>query len=90
MVRRVREIPSFGGVVSPRAASVGFHVDEYLRAKGSHGSSIKREGSFERFVGGEEGVLTTRAEHVEGGIALFGEAAPVCNGEGLWEAGNAR
>jgi hypothetical protein len=41
-------------------------------------------------VGGEEGVLTTRAEHVEGGIALFGEAAPVCNGEGLWEAGDSR
>ena len=31
----------------------------------------------------------TRAEHVERGIALLGEAAPVCNGEGLREAGNA-
>ena len=32
----------------------------------------------------------TGAEHVEGGVALLGEAAPVCNGEGLEEAGNAR
>ena len=32
----------------------------------------------------------TQAEHAEGGVALLGEAAPVCNGEGLWEAGNAR
>ncbi len=32
----------------------------------------------------------TRAEHVEGGIALLGEEAPVPNGEGLREAGNAR
>jgi hypothetical protein len=65
-------------------------VDENFRAEGCHGSSVEREGAFKRFVGGEEGVLTTRAEHVEGGIALFGEAAPVRNGEGLWEAGNAR
>ena len=89
VVWRVGEIPSFGGVVSPRAASVGFHVDENLHAEGSHGSCVEREGAFERFVGGEEGVLTTRAEHVEGGIALFCEAAPVRNWEGLWEAGNA-
>ena len=59
-------------------------------AEGCHGSGIEGEGPFECFVGSEEGVLTTRAEHVEGGIALFGEAAPVCNGEGLWEAGDAR
>ena len=90
VVWRVGKIPSFGGVVSPRAASVGFHVDENFRAEGSHGSSVEREGTFERFVGREEGVLTTRAEHVEGGIALLGESAPVCNREGLWEAGNAR
>jgi hypothetical protein len=32
----------------------------------------------------------TRAEHVEGGVALLGEAAPVCNGERLGEAGDAR
>ena len=32
----------------------------------------------------------TRAKHVEGGVALLGEAAPVRNGEGLREAGNAR
>ena len=32
----------------------------------------------------------TVAEHVEGGAALLGEAAPVCNGEGLEEAGDAR
>ena len=90
MVWRVGKIPSFGGVVSPRAALVGFHVDENFHAKGSHGSSVEGEGAFERFVGGEEGVLTTWAEHVEGDVALFGEAAPVRNGEGLWEAGNAR
>ena len=51
VVWRVGEIPSFGGVVSPRAASVGFHVDENFRAEGSHGSSIEREGAFECFVG---------------------------------------
>ena len=51
VVWRVGKIPSFGGVVSPRAASVGFHVDENFRAEGSHGSSIEREGAFERFVG---------------------------------------
>ena len=32
----------------------------------------------------------TGAKHVEGGVALPGEAAPVCNGEGLGEAGDAR
>ena len=90
VVWRVGEIPRFGGVVSPRAALVGFHVDENLHAEGSHGSSIEKEGAFKCFGGGEEGVLMTRAEHVECGIALFGEAAPVRNGEGLWEAGNAR
>jgi hypothetical protein len=52
VVWRMGKIPSFGGVVSPRAASVGFHVDENFRAEGSHGSSIEREGAFERFVGG--------------------------------------
>jgi hypothetical protein len=55
VVWRVGEIPSFGGVVSPRAASVGFHVDENLRAEGSHGSCVEREGAFERFVGGGGG-----------------------------------
>ena len=30
------------------------------------------------------------AEHVEGGVALLGEAAPVRNGGGLEEASNAR
>ena len=38
VVWRVVEIPRFGGMVSPRAASVGFHVDKNLRAEGSHGS----------------------------------------------------
>ena len=52
VVWRVGKIPSFGGVVSPRAASVGFHVDENFHAEGSHGSSIEREGAFKRFVGG--------------------------------------
>ena len=51
VVWRVGKIPSFGGVVSPRAASVGFHVDENFRAEGSHGSSVEREGAFESFVG---------------------------------------
>jgi len=70
--------------------SVGFHVDENFCAEGCHGSGVKREGTFECFVGREEWVSTTRAEHVEGGVALLGEAAPVRNGEGLWEAGYAR
>jgi hypothetical protein len=41
-------------------------------------------------MGREEAVLSTGAEHVEGGITLFGEAAPVRNGEGLWEASDAQ
>ena len=84
------KIPSFGGVVSPSASSVGFHVNKNLRAEGSHGRSVAREGAFESFVGRKEGVLSTGAEHVEGGITLLGEAAPVRNGEGLREAGVAR
>ncbi len=84
------KIPSFGGMVSPVASSVGFHVNKNLRAKGSHGCSVEREGAFESFVGREKGVLSTGAEHVEGGITLLGEAAPVRNGEGLREAGDAR
>ena len=51
VVWRVGKIPSFGGVVFPRAASIGLHVDENLRAERSHGSSVKRETAFERFVG---------------------------------------
>jgi hypothetical protein len=51
VVWRVGQIPCFGGVVSPSAASVGFHVDENFRAEGSHGSSVEREGAFESFVG---------------------------------------
>jgi hypothetical protein len=51
VVWRMGKIPSFGGVVSPCATSVGFHVDENLRAEGSHGSSVEREGAFESFVG---------------------------------------
>jgi hypothetical protein len=77
-------------VVSPSAALVGFLVNKNLHAKGSHGHSVEREGAFKSFVGGEEGVLSTGAEHVEGGITLFGEAAPVRNGEGLREAGDAQ
>jgi hypothetical protein len=86
------KIPSFGGMLllSPSAASVGFRVNKNLRAEGSHGRSVEREGAFESFVGQEEGVLATGAEHVEGGITLLGEAAPVRNGEGLWEGGDAR
>ena len=38
VVWRMGKIPSFGGMVSPRAALVGFHVDKNLRAEGSHGS----------------------------------------------------
>ena len=41
-------------------------------------------------MGQKKGVLMTRVEHVEGGVALLGEAAPVRNGEGLGEAGDAR
>jgi hypothetical protein len=33
--------------------------------------------------------MATGAEHVECGITLFGEVAPVCNGEGLVKASNA-
>jgi len=40
-------------------------------------------------MGQKEGVLTTGADHVEGGNALLGEAAPR-NGEGLGEAGDVR
>ena len=47
VVWRVGKIPCFGGVVSPRAASVGFHVNENPRAEGSQGSSVEREGAFE-------------------------------------------
>ena len=84
------KIPSFGGMVSPSAALVGFHVNKNLCAQRSHGGSVEREVTFERFVGQKEGVLMTGAEHVEGGVALLGEAAPVRNGEGLGEAMSTR
>ncbi len=44
VVGRMGKILSFGGVVSPSAASVGFHVNKNLHAEGSHGRSVEREG----------------------------------------------
>ncbi len=49
---------------------------------------IEGECAFKGFVCQEEGVLATWAKHVEGGVVLGGESAPVGDGEGLWEPYN--
>ena len=90
VVRRVGKIPCFGGVVSPSAALVGFHVNKNLCAQRSHGGSIEREVTFERFVGQKEGVLTTGAEHVEGGSHCLVRRHQFAMGKDLGEVSDAR
>ncbi len=51
--------------------------------------SIEGEQTFERLMCQEQRILMTRTEHVEGGISLRCEPAPVSNGKRFGKARHA-
>jgi hypothetical protein len=69
---------------TPRLATSQFEVNENFGAKRGHGCSIKQVGPFHGFKGGEEGILATGTKHVDGVVALVGEATPVGGWERFW------
>jgi hypothetical protein len=73
-------------MITPHVPTIWLHVDRDFCAKGCHGCRIEGEQIFEHFVCQEQRILMTQTEHVEGGIALWCELAPVCYGKRVGKA----
>ncbi len=59
-------------------------VNENFGARRGHGCSVKCVRTFHDLKCGEAGILVTGTKHVDGVVALVGEATPVSNGERFW------
>jgi hypothetical protein len=71
------EVPCFGGMITPSFASAGFLMHKDPLAKQCHQHGIKQEGPFQCLMCRQERVEATRAHHVEHGVALRCESAPM-------------
>ncbi len=69
---------------TPRPVMSLFEVNKNFGARRVHGCSLKQVGTFHGLKSGEEGILATGTKHVDGVVALVGEATPVGNGERFW------
>ncbi len=61
-----------------------FEVNKNFGAGRGHGCSIEKVGTFHCLEHGEEGILATGTKHVDGVVALVGEATPVGDGKRFW------
>ncbi len=79
--QQLTNVPTVGGMKTPRLAMRWFEVNKNFGARRGHGCSIKQVGIFHGLKRGEEGILATGIKHVDGVVALVGEATPVGDGE---------
>jgi hypothetical protein len=79
--QRWTNVPTIGGMKTPRLATRWFEMNKKFGARRGHGCSIKQVGAFHGLKHEEEGILAAWTKHVDGVVALVGEAAPVGNGE---------
>ncbi len=81
MFQQWTNVPTVGGIKTPRLAMHWFEVNKNVGVRRGHGCSVKQVGTFHGLEGREEGILATGTKHVDGVVALVGEATPVGDGE---------
>ena len=61
-----------------------FEVNKNFGARRGHECSVKQVGTFHGLEHREERIMATGTKHVDGLVALVGEATPVGNGDRFW------
>ncbi len=64
------DVSAVGGMIGPGLATGGFEMDEYFRARRSHGCGVKQEGTLHGFECQEEWILVTGTKHVDRVVPL--------------------